>query len=107
MIALDSIAAHTCGILEDGEAFCYAADRSDDVNPGQSPPLAHRCESTATISAVPSPPDAQTSSSPTFSGFSGRPSLSQFQVPQLDRCGDDTPKAKVTLRSVAPTLPFE
>ena len=45
MIALDSISAHTCGILEDGEAFCYVADRSDDVNPGQSPPLAHRCES--------------------------------------------------------------
>ena len=33
--------------------------------------------------------------------------LSRFQFPQHHRCGEDIPKARVTLRSVAPTLPFE
>ena len=42
LIALDSIGGHMCGLYEDGRAVCWAGDRSDEVNPGQSPPRSRR-----------------------------------------------------------------
>ena len=42
LIALDSIGGHMCGLYEDGKAVCWAGDRSDEVNPGQSPPSSRR-----------------------------------------------------------------
>ena len=58
----------------------------------------------ATISPALSPPDAHTSSSPTFSGFNGRRQSLSVPVSQLDRCKEDIPKARVRLRSTAPAL---
>ena len=51
-----------------------------------------------------SPPDAHTSSSPTFSGFNGRRQSLSVPVSQPDRCKEDIPKARVRLRSTAPAL---
>ncbi len=59
---------------------------------------------TATISPALSPPDAHTSSSPTFSGFNGRRQSLSVPVSQHHRCGEDIPQARVRLRSTAPAL---
>ena len=61
---------------------------------------------TATISAALSPPEPEPPHHRPHPAPTAAAGLSQFQFPQPDRCGEDIPKARVTLRSVAPTLPF-
>ena len=68
------------------------------------PPTRASPRVTATISAALSPPEPKHLAPRPSPAPTAATGLFQFQFAQLDRCGDDTSKTRVSLRSTAPAL---